>query len=68
MSLHTFKKSKKYKVKISSRSYIGIVTGCNQWNRKKIRTKTSSTGKVKDRREKNTTIHLIFVPYNVDVP
>ena len=38
-------------------SYIGIGTGIYQWNKKKISTKTSSTGKLKDIREKNTTIN-----------
>ena len=50
---------KQHKVKFSSRADIGIGTGWDQWNRKKTSTKTSSTGKVKDRREANTPINWI---------
>ena len=44
-----------YKVKISIISDMGIVTGNDQWNSKKT-SKKCSTGKVKDRRYKTTTI------------
>ena len=51
---------KKYKVKISSKSYIGILTGSDQRNRKKTSIKTISTGKVKDTREKCKKNQLNF--------
>ena len=49
--------NKNYKVKFSIRSEIGIVTGGDQWDRKKTIIKTRSAGKIKDRRETNTTIN-----------
>ena len=46
---------KQYKVKISSGTDIGVGTVSDKWNRKKSSTKTISTGKVKDKRETNTS-------------
>ena len=45
--MHSNSKQKQYRVKISIRADIWIITGSDQRNRKKKR-KMSSTGKVKD--------------------
>ena len=49
--------------KNSAKSIQGVI---NETGRNKH--KTSSIGKVKDRRETNTTINHNLVTYNVDVP
>ena len=58
MSSHAIKQStKKDKVEISRKVEIWIETGSDQCNRKKISTKTGSTGKVNYRSETNTSIN-----------
>ena len=54
--MHSNSQQNQYKVKVSSRADIGIGSGSDQWNRKKISTKTSSTGKLNYRRDTNTPI------------
>ena len=66
--MHSNSQQKQYKIKISIRSKISIVTGSDKYKTNKVSIKTSSTGNVKDIRETKTTINLIFVPYKVHIP